>query len=404
MTTLYIRHPARADVDSALCSFAVVADNGTIAQRGDGAMANLGELVAASRRVVLLLAAADVTLLDVKTPPMSAVRLRAALPALVEEQVLGDPLDNVLVAAPASAAGVRTVAVVQRDWLTRLVRTLLGMGARSVVALPAQLCLPINAGSVSAAIGAGDLTVRTGQWQGMGLGLDATPEVALQTARALAGDAPLMLFVPPAQLAEYQALALDAGPGIVLEADDWRYWIGAINSAPLDLVGGLGASGAPTRDWSRWRWPLRLALLALVVNMIGLNVEWLRLRGESNATRQQLTQIFRSVYPRDPVVDPVAQMTQNVARAKGASGETAPSEFNYMAAALGEAARGLPQPLSIASIDYREKVLNVKLKPGANDQLQAQVKQLQGALAARRLTLSDAGPGLWQIRSAGGKP
>jgi hypothetical protein len=60
--------------------------------------------------------------------------------------------------------------------------------------------------------------------------------------------------------------------------------------------------------------------------------------------------------------------------------------------------------LSIASIDYREKVLNVKLKPGANDQLQAQVRQLQGALATRRLTLSDAGPGLWQIRSAGGKP
>ena len=30
----------------------------------------------------------------------------------------------------------------------------------------------------------------------LGLGLEATPEVALQTARALAGDAPLVLFVP----------------------------------------------------------------------------------------------------------------------------------------------------------------------------------------------------------------
>jgi general secretion pathway protein L len=400
LSTLYIRHPARADGESALCGFALVADNGSIAQRGAAPLANLGDVVAASRRVVLLLAGADVTLLDVKTPPLSAVRLRAALPALVEEQVLGDPLDNVLVAAPVSAAGLRTVAVVHRAWFTGIVRQLLALGARSVAALPSQLCLPLAPDSVSAAIGAGELTVRLGAWQGLGLGLEATPEVALQTARALAGDTPLVLYVPPAQLAEYQALAAEAGPGIALEADDWRHWIAASNSVPLDLVSGLGASGKTTRDLTRWRWPLRLALVALVVNMVGLNVEWLRLRAESNATRQQLTQIFRSAYPRDPVVDPVAQMTQNIARAKAASGEPSPSEFNFMAAAFGEAARGLPQPPAIDSLDYREKVLNIKLKPGAVDP--GQINQLKAALAMRKLALSDAGPGLLQIRIAGG--
>lgn len=402
MSTLYIRHPARTDGPSALCGFALVGDNGAIGQRGDSPLANLGELVAASRRVVLLLAGGDVTLLDVKTPPLSSARLRAALPGLVEEQVLGDPLDNVLVAAPVSAAGMRTVAVVQREFLTTLVRQLLALGARTVSALPAQLCLPLAPGSVSAAIGAGELTVRLGQWQGLGLGLEATPEVALQTARALAGDAPLVLYVPPTQLAEYQALAVEAGPGIVLEADDWRYWIGGSNSAPLDLVAGLGASGAPTRDWAKWRWPLRLALLALVVNMVGLNVEWLRLRGEAAAVRQQLTQIFRSAYPRVALTsDPVTQMKQNIALARAGSGEPTPSEFNYMAAAFGEAARSLPQPLAIASLEYREKVLNVKLKPGAVDP--SQVKQLQGALATRKLAMTETGAGLWQIRDAGAK-
>ena len=61
-------------------------------------------------------------------------------------------------------------------------------------------------------------------------------------------------------------------------ADDWAHWVGASSSAPLDLVSGLGASGKTTRDLTRWRWPLRLALVALVVNMVGLNIEWLRLR------------------------------------------------------------------------------------------------------------------------------
>ena len=254
MSTLYIRHPARADGEAASCGFALVADNGSIAQRGDGLLANLGDVVAASRRVVLLLAGADVTLLDVKTPPLSAARLRAALPGLVEEQVLGDPLDNVLVAAPVSAVGMRTVAVTQRAWLASLVRQLLALGARSVDALPAQLCLPLAPGSVSAAISAGELTVRTGPWQGMGLALEATPEVALQTARALAGDAPLVLYVPAAQVAEYQALAAEAGPGIVLEADDWRVWVG----------GGEQRTARPRDRARRFRCPdARLGALAL---------------------------------------------------------------------------------------------------------------------------------------------
>ena len=134
--------------------------------------------------------------------------------------------------------------------------------------------------------------------------------------------------------------------------------------------------------------------------MVGLNVEWLRLRGEANALRQQLTQIFRAAYPADPVSDPVAQMKQKIALATAASGQPGPGEFNYMAAAYGEAVRGLPQAPAIASLEYREKVLNIKLKPGTVSQ--DQVKQLQAALATRKLALSDAGPGLWQIRSTGG--
>lgn len=113
MTTLYIRLPARADGEGALSRFALVADGGNIDREGEGLLRGLGDLVAASRRVVLLLAATDVTMLHVKAPPLSAARLKAALPSLVEEQVLGDPADCVLIAAPAqSADGARSIAVV----------------------------------------------------------------------------------------------------------------------------------------------------------------------------------------------------------------------------------------------------------------------------------------------------
>ncbi len=397
MTTLYIRHPARAEGEGALCRFAVVLDNGSIAQQGEGLLRNLGDVVAASRRVVLLLAGADVSILAVQAPPLAGARLRAALPALVEEHILGDPLDCVLVAGPALPDGRRPVGVVQRDWLEPTVRALLGMGAKAVAAYPSQLCLPLLPGSVSAAIGANELLLRQGQYEGLGLALDGNPTLTLQTARALAGDAPLILYVPREQLGEYQVLLAEAGPGITLESDAWEHWIAGSKSSTLDLVQGLGAAGVAQRDWSRWRWPIRLAIAAIVVNIIGVNIEWLRLKREATAVRQSMDQTFRSAYPNQPVIDPVAQMRQNIDRAKAASGQVSQDEFGWIAGAFGEAVRGLGRPPGIASMEFRERALTVRVKPETVDP--ATTGQLRAALGARNLSLEETPPATWVIRS-----
>ena len=400
MTTLYIRHPARAEGEHALSRFALVNDGGIIEQQGEGPLRNLGDLVGTARRVVLLLAAADVSLLAVQAPPLSGARLKAALPALVEEHILGDPDDVVLVAAPEQPDGTRPIAVADRDWLQAIVRALLAQGARAVAAIPAQLCLPLQPGSVSAAIEGTALTLRQGLFHGFGLALEAAPAVVLQTARAFSGDAPLVLYVPRSQLGEYQVLAQEAGPGITLEADDWAHWIAAARSTALDLVSGLGAAGAPVRDWRRWRWPLRLILLAVAVNMIGLNLDWLRLRREVATVQQSMTQTFRQVYPRETaILDPVLQMRQNIARARANTGEVAPDEFTYLAAAFGEAARSSGRQPGITSIEYRERALSVKVKPGTADP--GLTSQLRTALAARSLGLEETAPGSWIIRSTG---
>jgi len=402
LTTLYIRHPARAEGEHALSRFALVNDGGVIEQQGEGPLRNLGDLVGASRRVVLLLAGADVNLLSVAAPPLTGARLKAALPGLVEEHILGDPLDHVLVAAPQQPDDSRPIAVVDRDWLEAIVRSLLAQGARSVAAVPAQLCLPLQPGSVSAAIQGAELTLRQGLFQGFGLALDAAPAVVLQTARAFSGDAPLVLYVPPGQLGEYQALAVEAGPGITLEADDWAHWIAGSKTTALDLVSGLGAAGSQPRDWRRWRWPIRLALLALAINLIGLNVEWLRLKREADTVRQSMTQTFRSAYPNQTtILDPVAQMRQNIARARASTGEVAPDEFTYLAAAFGEATRSLGRQPGIASIEYRERALSVKVKPETVDP--GLTGQLRTALAARNMSLDETAPGSWLIRSTGAK-
>jgi general secretion pathway protein L len=171
----------------------------------------------------------------------------------------------------------------------------------------------------------------------------------------------------------------------------------------LDLAPGLGAAGAPARDWRRWRWPLALAGLAVAVNLTGLNLDWLRLKREADTVRQSMIQTYRSAYPRETaILDPVLQMRQNIARARANTGDVAPDEFTYLAAAFGEAMGSLGRPLGITSIEYRERALSVKVKPGTADP--GIESGLRAALAARRLSLETAGPGSWVIRSTGAKP
>jgi general secretion pathway protein L len=403
LSTLYIRLPARADIEGTLAAYALVGDGGAIASSGEGAFRSMGDAVAAASAVVLLLAAPDVTLLNLKMPPLAGARLKAALPGLVEEHVLGDPADCVLVAALADAPdGSRAVAVVQRAWLEGLVKALIAFGARKIAALPSQLCLPLLPGSASAAIDGAGITLRQGQWQGLGLALAGDPAGALQTVSALAGDVPLTLYVPAAQIGEYRALTAEAGPAITLEEEHWSHWIAGARTTSLDLVPGLGAVGQRARDWQRWRWPIRIGLAVVTVNLAGMNIEWVRMKREAQAIRESMTATFRSAFPKETVIlDPAAQMRKNIALAKARAGQLNPDEFIYLAGALGEAVRGSGRQPALVSMSFGERTLTVQLKPETVDA--TMVQQLQASLSPRRIDLQDAGDGTWKITALGGR-
>jgi general secretion pathway protein L len=403
LTILYIRHPARAEGEGASCRFALVADAGNVMQQGGGALRGLGDLIAQARKVVVLLAASDVSLVHVKVPPLSNAKLKAALPALVEELVLADPEDCVLVAAGAdSPDGLRTIAVAQRSWVEAIVKAVLGQGARSVSALPMQLCLPIEPGSASAAVEAEELVLRTGQHEGLGIATNADAATALQTLRAMAGDLPLVVYAPSARVGELQAVAAEAAPGITIETEQWTHLVQGAQTTTIDLAPGLGAAGEPARDWQRWRWPLRFALLALAVNIAGLNIDWLRMKREGEALTQSMSQIFRAAYPKETVIlDPVAQMRKNIAAARTSSGQTGGDEFTALAATLAEAMRSAPRQPVVSAVEYANGIITVKLKNESIDP--AAVEQAKVLLASRGLALTAMGPGTWQVKLAGGR-
>ena len=253
MSTLYIRLPSKAAADNAPhwialpCPYALVSHGDAIEREGVGALSELSDAVAKAQRVVLLLAASDVSLLRIKVPPISGARLKAALPNLVEDQLVSDPADCIVVAGP-SADGLRTVAVINRAWFEILTQTMVTFGARQITALPAQLCLPHHAGSVAAAaIEQGsdiDLALRMTELDGIGLPImpehaESAPHDVVQTLCTLVPELPITLYVAQASVPAYQeaintALALDQR--ITLFADNWSRWITGAAHVGIDLM------------------------------------------------------------------------------------------------------------------------------------------------------------------------
>ncbi len=419
MSTLYIHLPCKATADLAphwldvACPYALVNTQGAIEREAIGSLTDISATIAKAHNVVILLAASDVTLLQVSLPPLSSAKLKAALPNLVEEQLLGNPADCVVIAGEVSN-GLRSVAVMQRAWLEKINQMLISFGAQHISVLPAQLCLPHQAGRVIAAItqfgNDVDLTLRLSEQTGMGLAISAhQPEEAILNLSAVVPDAPIALYVHQASMLNYQAAINDASlqGRISLAVDTWSQWITGARNTTLNLMAGLNAESGPNINWQPWRWALILATAILFVNIFALNFDWWQMKNEAATLRATMTQIYQARYPRESVIiDPIAQMQQKIALAKRDSGLASPDDFTMLAANFGEAWSSVTtsDKPAIAKLEYREHSLFVGLKANQNNDNEALVQQMQAALTKRNLSLTVApaeqSSTSWKIRSA----
>ena len=424
MSTLYIRLPSRATRDSALaealppCLFAQVSAKGQIARHGCESLSGLAALIADAERVVLLLAAADVTLLCMQVPPLSAAKLKAALPHLVEDHLLAAPADCVIVAGSRkndSNDQLKQIAVVQRDWLELLVNTLSALGARNLQVLPAQLCLPWREDVAVAAIAEHgmdvDVALRLSTQHGIGwsacpVSAQSAPQEIVEGLRVTVPQQPITLYVPAASHDAYAAYCARDASDVTVQVDDWSHWVNGAQdlsrSGAIDLMAGLNLGTAGV-NWRGWRWPLALATAVLLVNIVSLNLDWWNMRREANLLRTGMLHSYRAAFPTETVIiDPIAQTKQKIALAERAGGQLAADDFVALVARFGAAWASVPQmPTSekgaIAGLEYRDRHLLVRLNnPADADAYRSQIK---AALEANQLTLTASETGVWQIGS-----
>jgi general secretion pathway protein L len=145
----------------------------------------------------------------------------------------------------------------------------------------------------------------------------------------------------------------------------------------------------------RLRLPVLLAVGALVVAIIGANVQWLMLSRHRDAINTQMTELLLNAFPKTTVVlDAPDQMSRQLQQLRVAAGELSPDDFLSLADGL---ARSLPPvPVNgIAALDYHDRRLDVTFKP--------EVKldpDFAKRLARNGLTGAiDSNTGKWTIRN-----
>jgi general secretion pathway protein L len=431
--------------------FVLLDKSGRTQRAGRSALA----LLPRASSTVLMVAARDLLMMPATLPPLKGPRLRQALPNIVEDQLIQDPQTCHIARDPQPLSkGRRLLAIVDRGWFRFICEAFAAAGHRSVRAVPVTRCLPpapvvatpledVELASaelqpaVAAKLAAGlpiappapvvaavlgtvvstapallaeiapdssttrvELAIARGS-QGEGLAVPATAVNA--TLAALAGDAPVSLYLLTEVPGNEPGMGLSAQAKLAAQVTGTRPLpFEQLARRALECRFDLCQFEFAAQPWRldratlrRLRLPALLAVGALVVAIIGANVQWMMLAHQRDAINTQMTELLLNTFPKTTVVlDAPDQMSRQTQQLRVAAGELSPDDFLSLASGL---ARSLgPVPVNgIAALDYHDRRLDVTFKPeikvdsGLSQRLS--VNGLSGGI--------DSNTGKWTIRS-----
>jgi general secretion pathway protein L len=303
--------------------------------------------------VEAVLPAERVLFARLRLPRVNATTIRELLPFAVEDRLLADPSHIHAVAGATNARGETVVAVVDREWLQRMLAALGEAGLR-----------PRRAWCESALLagGRGDWNVVCGEARGMLVddeGVSATFDraEALPLALRIAldesagrGERPASVRVHAANgapLPDLERWSAEAGIPFTAGGRWEAIAAGAPAKGAVDLLQGELAGGRRARA-SIPRAAVVLAAALAAVHLAFTAVDTWRLRLERDALEARREAIFREAFPdARVVVDPDLQMARNLAELRRSRGLAAGDEFLVQ---LTRAAREGRSPLK--SLEY----------------------------------------------------
>ncbi len=415
-STLFIQLPPKsvAEVlgawESQTFSYCLGSTEKNILEQGCRSFSELKEVSKLAAQVVFLVSSSDVSFLHVAVPPMPFAKLKAALPNLLEEQLLADPLDLLFV-PKVPVDGHCDVAVVVRAWMERVLDLGSQLGASKVSAFALSDSMTRQSEMATVLIESHtsdqsmlEVAVNSPEHGASGLCIDAQgmaladPQLTVQIHNAihiLAPNVNIQFCVEKALEPQLHGFETE-GRQIQFSTLDWKSKIGGISNQTVDLFSSLNLEGKHSFDWYKWRWTMALLLAMLVISLFALNWKWWSLRREANTIRDSIQASYQNSFPKEPASrDPLFQMQQKINAAKKLAGQSSNDDFLVLSAQFALAWDQLVPPqngASVTSVEYRERSLFVTPKNMA----EVPVDQLRAMLKERRLNL-DVKDGLLKV-------
>lgn len=312
----------------------------------------------------------------------ATARLRAILEGLLEDDLLDEPVQLHLALQPqASADAVVWVAACDRAWLTAALNALAEAGQpvrrivpeftpqslTNTVVLAGDPDRPWVAGmlrSTAQGVAAADAQAEGGLLVCIlnastldrfmpltGNAADtAQPQVLAEPAVAALAERlckrPVTLQQRAERLLQASLSPWNLAQFELVNMSRSRRWAGVMLSAK-------GFVKAP--QWRAARWAL---VLAVMVNLMGVNAFALREQAGLTDRREAITKVLTETFPRIPVVvDAPLQMAREVAALRRNSGQASASDLESLLAALSGAA---PLTYTLTGIDFEANQLRVK--------------------------------------------
>lgn len=268
---------------------------------------------ATGRRVVAFLPSAETLGIAVSLPPMSAAKARAALPYALEDQLAGDLEEQHFAVGPRLADGRWPVRVIALARVAAWLELLRGAGLEPHALVAEAEALRDKPGDLMLWLDGDDAHWRAPGQAPVTLPADALAEgAAAALGDAAAGTLGLRAYGAPEDL-ERHGVALAAIAGGFLQRVDqalppsplaWlatQYDAAAVTNL---LQGSFAPARGVTAGFEAWRWPIRLAIVALVLQALGWGLEAWRLHRAAQPMDAALLQAARPLDPsvQDPAV------------------------------------------------------------------------------------------------------
>jgi general secretion pathway protein L len=338
---------------------------------------SLAAAVHRSGRLVVLAPAQQILLAEPELPPGTGAKIARAVPFALEEQLTEDIDQLTFAMGKRRDRGATPVAAVARAVLDGWLAQLKSAGLDAHAIYPDISLMPENPGQTVLWLEKGRLAVRRPGALPFAVELSPVKDalvvagvIADPLAAETAGEAKMpenaLLYITREDWAdtkaEFEALMEEfASLKVQLLADGPLPWL-ARNLADSDAVNLLQGDYARNTDyearWRQWRTPAAVAVALLLVHVAAQALQIHHANRNSAALDEQITQIFSTTVPGEPLRDARKQLQSRLDRIRRAG--AGPEYFLKSLQVLSDALSAEPKT-HVDTLNYHDQTLDLKV-------------------------------------------